>query len=270
MNEETHVETTLTASQLHAIADAIADAEARGTVGERPTRAHPRMTVADAYAVQGEWRARQAAAGRRPAGRKIGLTSKAMQQAVGIDEPDYGTVFGDQIWESGTVVDHARFSNPRIEVELAFVLRSPVEGPDATAVDVLRAAEYVVPALEILSSRVEMDGRSIVDTISDNAALGAVVTGGRAVDPADIDLRWAAAMLFRNEGIEETGVAGGVLGDPARGVAWLANRLAVHGERLEAGEFVLAGSFTRPVAAVPGDTFFADYGPLGVVTCRFS
>src|SRR4051794_37675499 len=155
------------------------------------------MTVDDAYAVQAEWRRRAVSAGRRPVGRKIGLTSKVMQAATGIDEPDYGAIFADMVYENGAVIEHGRFSNVRIEVELAFRLAAPVRGPDAAVFDVLAATEYVVPALEILSSRIALEGRTIVDTISDNAAMGAMVHGGIPVRPDDVDLRWVPAMLYR-------------------------------------------------------------------------
>ena len=251
-----------------AIADELAAAERdRATVALLTAR-HPGMTVEDAYAVQNEWRRRAIEAGRRPVGRKIGLTSKVMQVATGIDEPDYGAIFEDMVFTSGSAVEHARFSNVRVEVELAFRLAEPV-GPGATVDDVLRATEYVVPALEILSSRIELQGRTIVDTISDNAAMGAMVVGDTHVRPDDVDLRWVSAVLYRGESIEESGVAAAVLGHPALGVAWLADKLAQHGDRLEAGELVLAGSFTRPMWVHPGDTVLADFRELGTVSCRF-
>ena len=257
------------ADTLTAIADELAAAERDRTTVPLLTARHPGMTVDDAYAVQREWRRRGVAAGRRPVGRKIGLTSKVMQQATGIDEPDYGAIFADMVYEDGSVIEHGRFSNVRIEVELAFRLAAPVDGPDATLEDVLAATEYVVRALEILSSRIELTGRTIVDTISDNAAMGAMVVGATHVRPDDVDLRWVGALLHRNGTIEESGVAAAVLGHPALGVAWLANKLAQHGDRLEAGELVLAGSFTRPMWVHPGDTVLADYRDLGTITCRF-
>ncbi|MBX9244125.1 fumarylacetoacetate hydrolase family protein [Actinotalea ferrariae] len=226
------------------------------------------MTVEDAYAVQAEWRRRGVAAGRRLVGHKIGLTSKVMQAATGIDEPDYGAIFEDMVFASGTEIEHARYSNVRVEVELAFRLAAPVEA-GATVDDVLRATEYVVPAMEILSSRIELAGRTIVDTISDNAAMGGMVVGDTWADPHDVDLRWVAALLHRGEDVEESGVAAAVLGHPALGVAWLATKLAQHGERLEAGELVLAGSFTRPMWVHPGDLVCADFRELGTVSCRF-
>lgn len=252
------------------IADELAEAERSRTTVPRLTARFADMTVEDAYAVQNTWRQRGVEAGRRLVGRKIGLTSKVMQVATGITEPDYGAIFDDMVYENGSVIDHGRFSNVRIEVELAFVLREPLSGPNCTVFDVMRATEYVVPALEILSSRLEMEGRTIVDTISDNAAMGAMVVGGNPTKPHDVDLRWVGAMLYRNETIEETGLAGAVLNHPATGVAWLANKLAAHGDSLSAGEIVLAGSFTRPMWVEKGDTVMADYGKLGTISCRFN
>ncbi|MEV5411191.1 2-oxo-hept-4-ene-1,7-dioate hydratase [Thermopolyspora sp. NPDC052614] len=255
---------------LTAIADELRRAEEERTTVPLLTARHPDMTIEDSYAVQNIWRERGIAAGRRPVGRKIGLTSKVMQAATGISEPDYGAIFADMVYENGAVIEHGRFSNVRIEVELAFVLADPLEGPQVTLFDVLRATEYVVPALEILSSRIELQGRTIVDTISDNAAMGAMVYGGNPVAIGQVDLRWVSALLYRNETIEESGVAAAVLNHPANGVAWLANKLAQHGTRLEAGEIILAGSFTRPMWVHPGDTVLADYGALGTIACRFT
>ena len=170
---------------------------------------------------------------------------------------------------SGDEIDASRFSNVRIEVELAFVLKTPLAGPDCTLEDALAAVDYAVPALEILNSHIELEGRTIVDTISDNAAYGAMVLGDVHRRPDEIDLRWVPGVLSRNGEIEETGVAMGVLGHPATGVSWLANKFAQHGARLEAGEIILAGSFTRPMRVSAGDEVHADFGPMGVITCRF-
>ena len=140
----------------------------------------------------------------------------------------------------------------------------------------MRATDYVTPALEIIDARIEQfdretrEPRKVYDTISDFAANAGIVLGGRPVRPMDVDLRWVGALLHKNGVIEETGLAAGVLNHPANGVAWLANKIAPHGERLEAGEVVLAGSFTRPVNIIRGDTFHADYGPFGSVSCQFA
>lgn len=259
----------LSENTITAIADELAAAEENRTTVPLLTARYPEMTIEDSYAVQNQWRRRGIAAGRRPVGRKIGLTSKVMQAATGITEPDYGAIFADMVYENGAVIDHSRFSNVRIEVELAFQLGKDLSGPHVTVFDVLDATDYVIPALEILSSRVDMKGRTIVDTISDNAAMGAMVYGGNPMKPTDIDLRWVSALLYRNETIEESGVAAAVLNHPAMGVVWLANKLAQHGDSLKAGEIILAGSFTRPMWVEPGDTVLCDYREMGTVTCRF-
>ncbi len=256
-------------ARIAAIADELVAADRDRSVVPLLTARHPEMTVDDAYAVQRLWAERRVDAGRHIVGRKIGLTSKVMQVATGITEPDYGVIFDDMVLESGTTVEFDRFSNVRIEVELAFVLATPLAGPGTTIFDVLDATAYVVPALEILNSHIEMQGRTIVDTISDNAAMGAMVIGGTPVKIDAVDLRWVSALLYRNQTIEESGVAAAVLGHPAMGVAWLANKLAQHGQSLEAGEIILAGSFTRPMWVERGDTVHADYGQLGAITCRF-
>lgn len=259
----------LSKEQHISIADELAEAERTHTMVPLLTQRFPDMTVEDSYAVQREWVRRGIENGRRLVGRKIGLTSKVMQEATGITEPDYGAIFEDMIFENGSVIEHDRFSSVRIEVELAFKLKRQLSGPNATIFDVLSATEYVVPALEILDSRIEMDGRTIVDTISDNAAMGAMVYGGNPVAPDAVDLRWVSALLYRNESIEDTGVAAAVLNHPAMGVAWLANKLHAHGDTLAAGDIILAGSFTKPMWVHPGDTVHADYGSLGAITCRF-
>ncbi|MFE6963910.1 2-oxo-hept-4-ene-1,7-dioate hydratase [Agromyces sp. NPDC057679] len=254
---------------IDAIADELVAADRDRTTVPLLTARHPGMSVDDAYAVQRVWAERRIAGGARLVGRKIGLTSKVMQVATGITEPDYGVILDDMVIESGASVDFDRFSNVRIEVELAFVLAKPLQGPNTTIFDVLDATAYVVPALEILNSHIEMQGRTIVDTISDNAAMGAMVLGGRPVKVDAVDLRWVSALLSRNQTIEESGVAAAVLGHPAMGVAWLANKLAHHGQTLGAGEIILAGSFTRPMWVERGDTVHADYGQLGTISCRF-
>lgn len=251
------------------IAEELAEAERTHKVIPRITARYPDATVEDSYAIQGLWRDSQVEAGRRLVGRKIGLTSKAMQAATGISEPDYGVMFDDTVYENGSVIEFDKFTNVRIEVELAFVLKEPLDGPNCSLFDVIRATEFVTPALEILNSHIEMEGRTIVDTISDNAAYGGMVLGGVPMRPDEIDLRWVSALLYKNETIEETGVAAGVLNHPATGVAWLANKFHQHGSRLEAGEIILAGSFTRPMWVERGDSVVCDYGKMGTISCRF-
>jgi 2-oxo-hept-3-ene-1,7-dioate hydratase len=237
---------------------------------------YPDMTIEDAYAVQKAWVERKTAAGRAIEGHKIGLTSKAMQVSSNINEPDYGALLDDMFFDDGSELPIERFILPRLEVELAFVLAKPLQGPKCTIFDVLNAVEYVTPAVEIIDARIhQVDPetkvtRKVVDTISDNAAGAALITGGRPFRPLDADLRWISAICHRNGVIEESGVAAAVLNHPANGVAWLANKLFSHGVGLSAGEVILGGSFTRPVAARRGDTFHIDYGSFGSISCHFA
>ena len=236
---------------------------------EQLAKTFPGMDIEDAYAIQLAVIGERRAAGARLKGHKIGLTSKAMQASAGIDEPDFGHLLDDMFYADGDTLPVSRFIVPRIEVELAFILGKRLAGPDVTLFDVLAATDYVTPALELIDGRSRYP-RTIVDNVADNAACGAVIIGGRPVRPHDVDLRWVGAMLFRNAQVEETGLAAGVMGHPAMGIVWLANRLASFGTALEAGHVVLSGSFTRPVAARAGDTFHVDYGALGTVSCSFS
>jgi 2-oxo-hept-3-ene-1,7-dioate hydratase len=238
----------------------------------------PDLELADSYAIQQAWTRLKLARGRRIRGHKIGLTSRAMQIQSQITEPDYGTLFDDMFFEGGADIPERRFILPRIEVELAFVLKRSLRlAPDApvpSVAEVLAATDYVMPALEIIDARIEQFDRTtkaprkVLDTIADNAASAGVIAGGRKVSPGDLDLRWCGALLYKNGVIEESGLAAAVLDHPANGIAWLARKLAPHGEGLDAGEFVLAGSFTRPVAGAAGDQFRADYGPLGAFDFR--
>jgi len=237
---------------------------------------YPALAIEDAYAIQRAWVAQKIAGGRVLKGHKIGLTSRAMQVSSNIAEPDYGALLDDMFFDEGGDIPCERFIVPRVEVELAFILGKPLRGPGVSLFDVLDATEWVIPALEIIDARIEQVDpetkatRKVVDTISDNAANAGVVMGGRAVRLGEIDLRRVPAILYRNGVIEESGVSAAVLNHPARGVAWLANKLAPYDVTLEAGQVILGGSFTRPVAAAPGDTFHVDYDRLGSISCRFA
>ncbi|MDM0015907.1 2-oxo-hepta-3-ene-1,7-dioic acid hydratase [Variovorax sp. J22P168] len=243
---------------------------------EHFSKRHPEMTIEDGYAISREWVKTKIDEGRIVRGHKIGLTSRAMQLSSQIDEPDYGTLLDDMFFEQGGDIPFSRFIAPRVEVELAFRLGKRLRGPNVTIFDVLDATDYVVPAIEIIDARIEQFDRHtkamrrVFDTIADNAANAGIVLGGRPVRPDAVDLRWVGALLYKNGVIEESGIAAAVLNHPATGVAWLANKLAPWDECLEAGEIVLGGSFTRPTPAQAGDTFHADYGPLGSISFRFA
>jgi 2-oxo-hept-3-ene-1,7-dioate hydratase len=266
----------LTSAQVTELAQQHREARQRAEAIGQPTLRFPDMDIDDAYAVQRAWVELDVASGRHVVGHKVGLTSQAMQAQMQIGEPDFGTLLDDMVVTDGADLDRRRYIDPRVEVEVAFVLARRLEGPAVSAFDVLDATGYVTPALELIdarSHRVDLASgrpRTVRDTIADNAANAGIVTGGRAMRPHDVDLRWVGAMLSRNGVIEETGLAAGVLQHPANAVAWLARTLTARGVALEAGQVVLAGSFTRAVAASAGDTFHADFGPLGAIALHFS
>ena len=266
----------LSQDEIQAAAESLDQAERTRVQTGLLSLKHPQMTMDDSYAVQSAWVQKKIASGRKPIGWKIGLTSKAMQYALNINIPDSGVLLDDMVFEDGATVPADRFIQPRIEAEIAFVMKAPLKGPDISIFDVLNATDYVTPALEILDTRIlrvdpeTKKARTIVDTISDNAANAGIVTGGRAVRPGEIDMRWMGAIVSRNAEVEETGLGAGVLNQPARGIAWLANRLSQYGDGIEAGQIVLAGSFIRPIEARHGDTINADFGPYGSVSLFFA
>ena len=237
---------------------------------------YPDMDMVDAHAVQDAWVRMKVARGAKIRGRKVGLTSRAMQRAMNIGEPDYGTLLDDMFFDSGADIEAAGFLDPRVEVEIAFVLGRPLAGENVTVEEVLAATEAVYPSLELIAARsYRIDPetgrtRTVIDTIADNAASAGVVLGSRGFDPCEVDLPWAGGILYRNGEVEETGLAAGVMGHPANGVSWLARRFAAHGIALQKGDVILSGSFTQPVAARAGDEFLADFGSLGKIECRFT
>jgi 2-oxo-hept-3-ene-1,7-dioate hydratase len=266
----------LSREEIRSCAERLDRAERTRTQIRQLSLEYPGITIEDAYAIQKEWVEIKVAAGRIVKGHKIGLTSKAMQSALNIDEPDSGILLDDMFFADGGLVPSDRFIATRVEAELAFIMEKRLMGPGCTMFDVLKATDFVMPALEILDTRIERvdaatkSTRKIFDTIADNAANAGIVLGGRPIRPLDADLRWVGALCFRNGQLEETGLAAGVLNHPATGVAWLANKIASHGLALEPGQVVLAGSFIRPIETRKGDTIQADYGPYGSVSCYFA
>ncbi|MGZ5277454.1 MAG: 2-oxo-hept-4-ene-1,7-dioate hydratase [Caldimonas sp.] len=265
----------LAQTTIDALAAELHDAEKRRVQLRHFSKRHLEMTIADGYAIQRAWLALKLAEGRVVKGRKIGLTSRAMQQASQITEPDHAPLLDNMFFDAGGDLPLDRFIAPRVEVELAFILARPLRGPGVTLAEVLAATELVTPAVEIIDARIEQFDREtkaprkVFDTIADFAANAGIVTGGRPVRPHDVDLRWAGAMLYKNGVIEETGLAAAVLNHPGNGIAWLANEIARYDEQLNAGDVVLGGSFTRPTSAARGDVFHVDYGRLGAIAFRF-
>lgn len=265
----------LDTDDIHTLAEELDRARKQVTTVPQLSLRHPEMTVADAYAVQRAWIKRMMAEGRRVVGRKIGLTSMPMQRSMGINEPDYGVIVDDMVFDNASEIPWDRFVFPRVEIELAFVLSERLQGPGVDVAEVLRATSHISPAIEVLDSRIEMTDphsghrRTIVDTISDNAADAGMVVGPGVLNPGELRPRDLSALLYINGVIEESGVASVVLGNPAQGVAWLANRLGAYDQALEAGEVILSGSLTQSVPVARGDVVHGDFGALGAVTCRF-
>ncbi|MEM7302115.1 MAG: 2-oxo-hept-4-ene-1,7-dioate hydratase [Pseudomonadota bacterium] len=266
---------TLSANQVEQAAAALFDAEQSGIQAGMLTQQYPDMSMEDAYAVQAALVERKRASGLEIRGWKIGLTSKAMQYALNIDIPDSGILFDNMFFENGATVENGRFIQPRIEAEIAFVLKEPIKGPNVSREQVIQATDHVVASLEILDTRiVRVDPtsgttRKIFDTIADNAANAGIVLGDQQHSIDDIDLRWVGAIVSRNGEVEETGLGAGVLNDPVTGIVWLANRLSVYEQSLSAGDTVLSGSFIRPIEATPGSIIEADFGSFGTVRCNF-
>lgn len=266
----------LSDQQIKDLAAAYDHAEQTREVTRAPSCLYPEFSMEDAYKVQSSWIDLRLAKGEKIVGRKIGLTSRAMQMAVGIDTPDYGVLTDTMVIDDAATIAADRFITPRFEVELGFKLKSPLAGEDVTIFDVLNATDWVIPAIEVIDCRspfVDPETKTplnVKDSIADNAANAGIIWGGKPVRPDALDLRLVPGILYRNGKIEETGVSAGVLGHPANGLVWLVRELARLGESLKAGEFVLGGSFTRPVAGSPGDTIQCDFGSLGQVSCSIA
>lgn len=250
-------------------------AEVDATQLRQTTAEFPDLTIDDAYAIQAAWQELKLARGEVLVGHKIGLTSRAMQAAMNITTPDSGFLTNKMVFAPDTELAAADFCDPKLEIELAFVLSTDLAEPDLSVDDILDATDYVVPAIELIAARSYRRDphtnrtRTVIDTISDNAANAGIIMGEQKIAPRDIDLRWVSALGSRNGVIEETGVAAGVLGHPAKGIAWLARRYHEQGLTLEKGQVILAGSFTRPIDIRAGDEFHFDYGPLGSFGMRF-
>ena len=258
----------LSEADRQAAAEAIYRAERIREPCPPPSHTWPDMELEDGYDVQRRWAQIRIENGARLVGRKIGLTSRAMQAASNMSEPDYGVILDDSLYRDGSRISAREFIKPRLETELAFVMKEDLGGSGCQVHDVLRATEYVTPALEVIDRRTTVP-RDIADAIADNAGYGAIILGGRIIRPFDVDLRWIGATLARNGVIEESGVSAAIMGHPAAGIAWLVNKLAPLGDELKKGDIVLGGSFTRPVDVAPGDVIFADYGPIGAIGVSF-
>jgi 2-keto-4-pentenoate hydratase len=234
------------------------------------TELEPNLTVEEAYQVQLHTIQKRVETGKCIVGKKIGLTSLAMQNLLGVDQPDYGHLLDDMVIENGGVISPERILQPKVEGEIAFVLKKDLVGPQVTIMDVLQATDYVLPALEIVDSRVADWRIKLQDTIADNASSGLYVLGGKPLSVDQFDLAQAGMVLYKNGEIVNTGVGAAALGHPATCVAWLANKLSEFGITLKAGEVILSGALSAAVSAEPGDHFQARFAHLGEVSVRFA
>lgn len=266
---------SLTTQQLDQAAQDLHAAEVNGTQIGLLSLRHPDMDMDDAYAIQKRLAAHKLNAGRHVIGWKIGLTSKAMQSALNITTPDSGILFDDMAYASGCSIPQDRFIQPRIEAEIAFVMKSALGGENVTRDDVIAATDFVAPSLEILDTRVQRHDpetgkpRVIVDTIADNAANAGIVLGAQQHQINAQDLRWVGAIVTQNNEVVETGLGAGVLNDPIESVVWLARRMHAYDQHIEAGHVILSGSFIRPIECPHGSVVHADFGNFGQVDLRF-
>lgn len=260
----------LTLDDIDRAAAALAEATRLGKPIPPLTETWPGLGVQDAYAIQLRGIEDAVESGWRVIGYKIGLTSPAMQQQFGVPEPDFGHLLDEMRAPESGVVSLAALCAPRAEPEIAFVLRDGIEAPGATAADVLDATDTLLPAIEVVDSRIADWRLSIADTVADNASSGRFVLGGPPIRVGDMDLADTDVELTVNGSVVHAGSTGAVMGDPASAVAWLANTLAGFGVRMGAGDVVLSGSCTAAVPVRAGDTVMASFAEFGGVTARFT
>ncbi|MGO9040391.1 MAG: 2-keto-4-pentenoate hydratase [Mycobacterium sp.] len=233
------------------------------------TAGYPDIDVVDAYQIQLINIRQRVAEGARVVGHKVGLSSLAMQQMMGVDEPDYGHLLDEmQVFED-TPVKAGRFLYPRVEVEVGFILAEDLPGAGCTEDDVLAATEALVPSIELIDTRITDWKIALCDTIADNASSAGFVLGRSRVSPGDLDVKTIDAVLTRNGEVVAEGRSDAVLGNPVTAVAWLARKVESFGVRLRKGDVVLPGSCTRAIDARAGDEFLADFTGLGSVRLSF-
>ncbi|MEK3934906.1 2-keto-4-pentenoate hydratase [Sporosarcina sp. FSL W7-1349] len=260
----------MTSKSIVELADYLWDAEQTGRGVQALTELHPELSIFEAYQVQLHNIDKKLKSGQTVTGKKIGLTSLAMQELLGVDQPDYGHLLDSMVVENGGEVPYSKVMQPKVEGEIAFVLKEDLVGPSITIEDVWKATDYVLPSIEIVDSRVKNWQIKLEDTIADNASSGLYVLGGQPVRIADVDLKQVKMVLKKNGSIVNTGVGAAVLGDPAYAVAWLANKLHEFGIVLKAGEVILSGALSAAVEAQPRDTFSIEIDHLGEASVTFS
>jgi 2-keto-4-pentenoate hydratase len=251
-------------------ASALLEAYASGVPVAPLTATYPGLTVDDGYAIQQAQLASWTGGGAVVKGHKVGLTSAAMQTQLGVDQPDFGVLLDSMFLPEGVAAPISRFLQPKAEPEIAFVLGRRLAGPGVTVAEALAAVDFVLPALEIIDSRIADWKITLADTVADNASSGGVVLGSRPVKPSELDLSLTGCLLYRGGVIAGTGAGGAVLGSPVNALVWLANTLGARGVALEPGHVILPGSVCAAVPFGPGDTVAAAFDRIGAVSMTFS
>lgn len=227
------------------------------------------ISVDDAYNIQLYQIRQKVEKGAVIVGKKIGLTSKAMQEMLNVNEPDYGHLLNDMMYGDGDTITLNKFIQPRIEFEIAFVLKKDIAGPGVTMNDVIEATDYVIPALEIIDSRIKDWQIKFEDTVADNGSSAGAIMGSSTAKLDNLDLSKVKMTVFRNDEYLDSATGSAVMGHPAEAVAWLANALGSYGISLHAGEVILSGALSKAIPIEDGDTFTAEFEHIGAVTATF-
>jgi len=251
------------------LANELLDAEISKQPISPITERFPEVSVTDAYQIQLEVTKQKIANGRQVIGKKVGLTSAAMQKMLGVDEPDYGHLLDDMRVADGQTVKMSDLVSPKVEAEIGFILGEDLVGPNVTYLDVLMATKYVLPTIEIIDSRIADWKIKLIDTVADNGSSAKVVVGNKLTPVEGLDLRSVGMVLYKNGEMVATGSGAAALGHPAQAIAWLANKLHEFGIQLKAGELILPGALSAALTVTQGDTVAAHFGPLGSVSVSF-
>jgi 2-keto-4-pentenoate hydratase len=261
---------SMISNRLEQLAAQLKEAEVKREGMQPLTSLEPALSIQEAYQIQLMNIQAKLQAGQSVTGKKIGLTSLAMQKMLGVDQPDYGHLLSEMVYTNGSEIPFSKVMQPKVEAEIAFVLKKDLVGPHVTALDVLLATDYIVPSFEIVDSRIKDWKITLADTVADNASSGLYLLGEQRFTVDQVDMENIGMALYKNGELVNTGVGSAALGHPANCVAWLANKLFEFGIPLKAGEVILSGALSAAIAGQPGDYFEAKFAHIGTVSCRFT
>ncbi|SHF01742.1 4-oxalocrotonate decarboxylase [Lampropedia hyalina DSM 16112] len=260
---------SLSPTIIRELADTVQHAQDHAHTIEKLTIRHPELSIADGYAVQDELRRRWQVRGERVTGFKAGLTSRAKMEQMGVHVPGFGILTNAMARPENSAIDTRELIHPRVEAEIAFVLREELRGPGHSIEDVLAATDFVIPALEVIDSRFEKFKFDLESVIADNSSSSRYASGGRPRNPRDLDLRTVGVVIEKNGEIQASGAGAAVLNHPANAIVLLLEHLAARGEYLPAGSFILTGAITEAIAVSPGDSIVARFQNMGSVSLHF-